>query len=30
MAATAYYTPGDSWTADVLQNYGGSMTWKAQ
>ncbi len=30
MAAIAYYTPGDSWTSAVMQNYGGNMTWKAK
>ena len=30
MAATAYYPANDStWTSDVMQNYGGSITWKA-
>ncbi len=29
VTATAYYPAGDStWTADVLQNYGGTITWK--
>lgn len=30
VSATAYYPRGDTtWTADVLQDYGGSLTWKA-
>ena len=30
MAATACYPANDStWTSDVMQNYGGSITWKA-
>lgn len=27
--ATAKYTCDETWTADVLQNYGGTITWKA-
>lgn len=30
VTATAYYNPGDSWTEDVMQDYGGDITWTAR
>ena len=29
VTATAYYYPDDTWTEDVMQNYGGNITWVA-
>ena len=30
VTATAYYHPDESWTEDVRQNYGGTITWVAR
>ena len=30
VTATAYYYPDETWTEDVMQNYGGSITWVAR
>ena len=30
VTATAYYYPDSTWTADVMQNYGGTITWVAR
>ena len=30
VTATAYYSPDATWTEDVMQNYGGTITWVAR
>ena len=30
VTATAYYYPDDTWTEDVMQDYGGNITWVAR